>query len=219
MNRLPRGGFGTGFIVGLLIGLAVALAVALFINKTPVPFVNKLPQRTAEQDAAEAQRNRNWDPNAALTGKPAPRAGAASGPAIPAAVAPASRAETAPPAPAVVVPPAPTPAPALPPVAASRPARDPAALLSGQPSANAAPAVSFDYWVQVGAYNRAEDAEAQRARLGMLGQSAKVLEREQAGRTVYRVRIGPYEARDDAEALQAKLTAAGFESNLVRVER
>ena len=73
-----RGGFVMGLVVGLLVGLALALGVALYITKAPVPFVNKVPQRTAEQDSAEVERNRNWDPNAPLAGKgvarPAPPA-------------------------------------------------------------------------------------------------------------------------------------------------
>ena len=68
-----RGGFLIGLIVGLLVGLALALGVALYVAKVPIPFVNKVPQRTAEQDAAEAERNKNWDPNAPLNGKPAAR--------------------------------------------------------------------------------------------------------------------------------------------------
>ena len=70
----PRGGFVTGLVVGLLIGLGVALAVAVYITKAPVPFINKLPQRNADQDAAEAQKNRHWDPNAPLAGKNPARA-------------------------------------------------------------------------------------------------------------------------------------------------
>ncbi|MFX7910586.1 hypothetical protein ABTK30_20075, partial [Acinetobacter baumannii] len=45
----------------------------LYITKSPFPFTNKVPQRTAEQDAAEAERNRNWDPNAPLAGTGAAR--------------------------------------------------------------------------------------------------------------------------------------------------
>src|SRR5436853_152751 len=67
--RAQRGGFLIGLIVGLLIGLGAALAVALYVTKAPNPFVNKVPQRTPVQDAAEAERNRNWDPNAPLAGK------------------------------------------------------------------------------------------------------------------------------------------------------
>ena len=48
---------------------------------------------------------------------------------------------------------------------------------------------------------------------------AKLSEREQAGRTVYRVRVGPFEGRAQADAAIEKLQAAGVEATLVRVER
>ena len=63
-----RGSTLTGVIIGLVVGLGVALAVALYVSKVPVPFVDKLPQRSAEQDAAEAhRRNRQSDRNIALS--------------------------------------------------------------------------------------------------------------------------------------------------------
>jgi len=65
--KAQRGGFVMGLIVGLLLGLALALAVALYVTKVPVPFVNKVPQRGPEQNAAEIERNKNWDPNAPLS--------------------------------------------------------------------------------------------------------------------------------------------------------
>lgn len=207
-----RGGFVMGLVAGLLIGLAVALGVALYITKAPVPFIDKVPQRTAEQDSAETERNRSWDPNAPLAGKMAPRAGAAaSGTVSPSASAPAeaSRAPTA-----------------AAPASAARPApRDPAAILAGgaapaTPAKPGTPAADpFIYFVQAGAYTRADDAEQQRARLALVGQSAKVVEREQAGRTVYRVRLGPLPTRDEADALQVKLQEQKFEAQIVRVER
>ncbi|MBC7993981.1 MAG: sporulation protein, partial [Rhizobacter sp.] len=76
--RRQRGSFVIGLIVGVLVGLALALGVALYIAKVPVPFMNKVPQRTAEQDAAEVEKNKNWDPNSALHGKPAARPGASA---------------------------------------------------------------------------------------------------------------------------------------------
>ena len=69
MTSQQRGGFALGLIVGLLVGLALAIGVALYVTKVPVPFVNKVPQRTAEQDSAEAERNRSWDPNAPQIGR------------------------------------------------------------------------------------------------------------------------------------------------------
>lgn len=197
-----RGGFALGLIVGLLAGLALALAVALYITKAPVPFVNKVQSRSAEQDAAEAARNKDWDPNAPLTGKVVPRAGGsvavqATGPA--------------------------TTAPASAPPAATR---NPAAILEARTAPTAAaparPASGADamvYFVQAGAYVRADDADQQRAKLAMLGLDARVTEREQSGRTIFRVRLGPFERRDEAESAQARLSDARVESNLVRAER
>ncbi|MCK7491093.1 MAG: hypothetical protein MZW92_04500 [Comamonadaceae bacterium] len=88
--------------------------MALYITKAPVPFINKVPQRTAEQDSAEAERNKQLGPERAA-GRQAPagarRAGAPS--AAPAAgVAPAPR--------------RPRRQPAAP--RAGTPARDPAAI-------------------------------------------------------------------------------------------
>jgi cell division protein FtsN len=196
--KFERGGFALGLVVGLLVGLALALAVALYITKAPVPFVNKVPLRTPEQDAAEAERNKNWDPNAPLAPKVAR-------PPLPSASGAASAAATPP------APPAPD--------SAAKPARDPAAILSGAPLSTPTGPEAFTYLVQVGAFTRAEDAEAQRAKLAMQGFSAKVFEREQAGRVVYRVRIGPVDTKAEADALQSKLQSAGIEGQLVRVQK
>ncbi len=202
MKRPARGGFVVGLVVGLLVGLAAALAVALYVTKVPLPFINKVPQRTAEQDAAEVERNKNWDPNAAL-GSKAPAKPAAPGGAPPPVLPP-------PPAPALAPAPAPARAAAVPPPAAAVTAAPPAARPGGS---------GLIFFAQAGAYTRADDAEAQRAKLALLGLDARITEREQAGRTVYRVRVGPFEARAQADAALDKLQAAGVDSTLVRVER
>jgi cell division protein FtsN len=160
----------------------------------PVPFINKVPQRTAEQDAAEVERNKQWDPNAALVNKPAVRS------APPPAVAASTPVATA--------------APVAKPAVGNVPPASPAVVKSTKPGTDA-----FTYFVQVGAYSRADDAEQQRARIGLMGMSAKVTEREQSGRTVYRVRLGPFERKDEADAAQQRLAGNGVEAALVRVER
>ncbi|MCX2864063.1 SPOR domain-containing protein [Paucibacter sp. PLA-PC-4] len=213
-QRQQRGGFVLGLIVGLLLGLGIALGVALYITKVPIPFINKVPQRTADHDAQEAERNRNWDPNAALS--PRPGAKAASGVLSPAPVPATPPAATAPaPAPA---PASPTPITAAAPAASAKPiTTSPATATAPAKAASAADA--YLYFVQAGAYTRSDDAEQQRAKLAMQGFSAKVYEREQSGRVVFRVRIGPMDGRDEAEGLQRKVEAAGIEANLVRVQR
>ncbi len=189
-----RGGFAIGLIVGLLLGLTLALGVALYVTKVPVPFINKVPQRTADQDAAEAERNKRWDPNAPLANKPAVKAVPASAPSS--ALPPATRVQ-------------PTPL-----AVAAKPAASAAAVKSTKPGTDA-----FTYFIQVGAYARPEDAEQQRARVGLMGMPAKVSEREQSGRTVYRVRLGPFDRKDEADAVHERLTGNGVEAALVRVER
>ena len=223
-----RGGFALGFVVGLLVGLAVALGVALYVTKTPVPLMNKTQMRTPEQDAAEVERNKTWDPNAALAGKQAARAVAPV--PVPVPATPASDTAIVPRAPGPVLPPPTDAAKATPsPAAASRnvetpkSTRDAAAILNGGDSAADAKAPPgadpFIYFVQVGAYSKAEDAEQQRAKLALSGLRATVSEREQNGRTVHRVRLGPFDKKDDADAQTERARAIDPDASLVRVER
>jgi cell division protein FtsN len=224
------GGTILGIIIGVLVGLGAALAVAVYVTKVPVPFVNKTSGKgsSTEQDAAEAKKNKDWDPNAPLYGKnpakPNPAAAGVLG-TTPDATLPSATTSTA----AV---------PAKPAKAASAAAAKAAASAAGKPStadplgdlANAKTAAAtagstargadpFTYLVQAGAFRTPEDAESQRAKLGMLGMDAKVSEREQSGRTVYRVRVGPFGNKDDAEKAKEKLDGSGFDTALVRVQR
>jgi cell division protein FtsN len=206
MKLKQRGNTLVGVIIGVVVGLAAALAVAVYVTKVPVPFLNKAPGRSAEQDAAESRKNQNWDPNAPLYGKnpakplpPAPGVAATS----PAARASEAGKDRPPEAPAVVGRPAP-----------ADPLGELAAARTGSGGSD-----PFLYFVQAGAFRTAEDAEAQRAKLSLMGIEAKVTEREQSGRQVYRVRVGPFNSKDDADRQKEKLDAGGFDTALVRVQR
>ena len=88
-RQAQRGSTFLGIILGVVVGLAAALGVAIYVAKVPVPFVNKNTSRTSGQDAAEAQKNRDWDPNAPLRSrngaKPStPSSGVATGTVAPA---------------------------------------------------------------------------------------------------------------------------------------
>jgi len=52
-----------------------------------------------------------------------------------------------------------------------------------------------------------------------MGVEARVSEREQAGRTVYRVRVGPLQNRDAADRVKQRLDGEGFDAALVRVQK
>ena len=64
-HRIPlnsqRGGTVLGLIIGLVLGLAISLGVAVYVTKVPLPFMNKAQTRNADQDAAEVQKNKDWD--------------------------------------------------------------------------------------------------------------------------------------------------------------
>jgi len=210
-----RGGTLLGFVLGLVIGLIIALGVAMYVTKVPMPFSNKNQSRSADQDAVEAEKNKDWNPNGAIQSKPAtPEAPADATTANPAA------ATAGVPNPGAG---APTPAVTADPLAAaaSAPAASaPPPAATPQP-ANKAPATNdpFTYFVQAGAFKSAADADAQKAKLSMMGIEAKVSEREQAGRAIFRVRSGPFDDKDQAEKIKARLDANGMDAALVRVQR
>lgn len=77
----------------------------------------------------------------------------------------------------------------------------------------------YNYLVQAGAYNSMNDAEAQRARLSILGIESKITERDQSGRTIYRVRVGPFDSKDSADRVKERLDSSGNVSTLLRVQR
>ena len=225
MTTRQRGGTIVGFIFGLIVGLGVALAVVVYVMKVPVPFITKGGLRGPEQDAAEAEKNRNWNPNHMLAGKPAP-----ARPAEPAAPA---ASEAVAPTPSKVAEPKPDAKDAAKDAVAKnakdkdakdKDASKPAASADplgdfAKAKASTATAEPFEYFVQAGAFNTQPDADAQRAKLAMLGWEARVSEREQNGRAYFRVRVGPFAKRDDAAALKDKLDGTGVESALVRVQR
>jgi cell division protein FtsN len=219
MNNSQRGGTFLGFIMGLVLGLGLSLAVAIYVTKVPTPFSNKNQPRSSEQDSAETQKNKDWNPNTVLQ----PKAPAETPPVPPVST-------TAPAAPAVNGEAARKPADKAPaeaakseprPAVTADPLGDLAKAKSGLsiPATNSVTADPFDYVIQVGAYRTLADADAQKAKLALMGMDAKVSERDQSGRTVYRVRLGPYDDKAAAEKVRARLESNSIENTLVRVQR
>jgi cell division protein FtsN len=242
MKHRQRGNTAIGLIIGIVVGLGVALGIAVYVTKVPVPFMNKTQRGGADQDEAEARKNRDWNPNAPLSGKAArttPAQPATVGPLnpsasdttgsgpVPVTVAPDARGGSAASAARATRAPVPAevkaPATANAPSASSDPLGDLARSRAGAAPAAATAAAGdadpFMYFVQAGAFRSNDDADAQRAKLSLMGVEARVTEREQAGRTVYRVRAGPFNKKDDADRLKERLDNGGLESNLVRVQR
>ena len=203
-SNQQRGNTVLGLIMGVLIGLGGALAVAVYVTKVPVPFLNKNQPRSTDTDAAEAKKNKDWDPNAPLAGKnqvkPAPPVTIAPEPEV---VPNKAKASTDP----------------LGDLAKAKSAAKPSAEKPVAEKPVAGGVEPFNYFIQVGAFRTPEDAEQQRAKLSLMGFQAKVTEREQSGRTVYRVRLGPFDKKDDADTTKEKLDSQSVEAALVRVQR
>ncbi len=196
-----RGGTLLGVIVGLLVGLGIALGVALYVMKVPTPFNSKSTSRTPAQDAAEAQKNKDWNPNAALANK------ASSKPTDPAAPT--------------------TPAPAAAEPKNDTPPK-PQASSNGASQATSATSPSdtrptgdeaAEYYVQVGAFRNNDEAQALRGKLALSNFESKVMEREQSGQKVFRVRVGPFPNQAAGDKAKASLDAAGFDTIVVRAQR
>ena len=202
MRQQQRGGTILGFILGLLVGLGAAFAVAVYVSKIPVPFLTMDGDKAAPPRMPQA----DWNPNTALGGKVTPP------PVAPVEVKPEGV--------------APTETPAAQATASNDPLGDlakaqiaKAEKAEAAEKAKAAASDGFVYFVQVGAFRSQADADAQRAKLGLIGQQARVSEREQNGRPVYRVRIGPMAQRSEAEALKQQLGDTGIDAALVRIHQ
>ena len=229
-TKKQRGGTLLGLIIGLVVGLGLALAVAVYVTKVPVPFLNKGQTRNADQDAAETKKNKDWDPNAPLAGKPAAKPALTASTAAGKITADPSAADTKTPTAAETKPDAKTTAktenkPDAKPDFKSEVKTD-TKTGSNDPLGDLAKAKSsaagidpFTYFIQAGAYRTSEDAETQRAKLSLSGIEAKVTEREQAGRPIFRVRVGPFDKKDDADKTKERLDATGLDTALVRVQR
>lgn len=87
-----------------------------------------------------------------------------------------------------------------------------------QAAAAAAPARDDGarYLLQAGAFGASGDAEAVKARIALLGLSARVESAQVDGRTVYRVRMGPYGSAGELAEAKRKLADGGLPALAIR---
>ncbi|MFA0924237.1 SPOR domain-containing protein [Xanthomonas fragariae] len=198
------------------------------------PYVDRAQAESARLQAVKVRSDVNAQvvtldahaaaPASAAAPTPAPAAKPSSSIAAASTTAPA-KTERLPPEPAkqVTVAPKPAeaskPAPAKPEVAKvepakPEPAKPTAAAAPAAPSAPAASGVGFA--VQLGAFGRAEDADALRDRVRAAGFSAFVEQVRTDKGELNRVRVGPVANRGDAEQLRAQVAAKVGISGMVR---
>jgi len=233
-----------GIVLGLIVGLAIAVVVALYITRAPTPFVDKVAPPAASGAGADQQYDPNRALQGKSPGQPVPQAAQNpppnTAPGQPAAqggkpnapglleepqiveVPPASSATSSAPAQAqqeggAAAPAKKPPQTANAPAGGSTPAPQhannapaPAPASAGNAQANTG------YFLQVGSYRTAADAEQQRARLAFQGFESKVTQRDASGTTYYRVRIGPFSKFEDMNATRQRLSEAGVDTAVIR---
>ncbi|MEZ0471726.1 SPOR domain-containing protein [Luteimonas salinilitoris] len=74
------------------------------------------------------------------------------------------------------------------------------------------------YLLQAGAFSASGDAEALKARIALLGLSARVESAEIGGKTMYRVRMGPYGTASELAAAKRKLGDGGLPAMAIKVQ-
>ena len=79
--------------------------------------------------------------------------------------------------------------------------------------------VNTGYFLQVGAYKTAADAEQQRARLAFQGFESKVTQRDAGGVTYYRVRVGPFAKFETMNSARQRLSDAGVDTAVIRFSK
>ncbi|MFZ9098750.1 MAG: SPOR domain-containing protein, partial [Burkholderiaceae bacterium] len=196
----------------------VALAVAVYVTRSELPFVDRgLTGDATEQ--ASGQATSDWNPNASVVQNVPP----AGQPEVSTAPPPAAPASDALVAPAVGSDPlgdlakqklatASAPVVTLPPTNAVG-----AGLSEQAPAVRGERPANVVFFVQIGAFAVADDAEAQRARVAMMGIDARVSTTLSNERTLYRVRSGPYRTRTDADAVRNQLEQQRIEGAVVSV--
>lgn len=74
------------------------------------------------------------------------------------------------------------------------------------------------YILQAGAFGGSGDAEATKARIALLGLSARVEAAQIRGKTVYRVRMGPYGSASELAEAKQKLASGGLPAMAIKAQ-
>lgn len=74
------------------------------------------------------------------------------------------------------------------------------------------------YLLQAGAFGASGDAESTKAKIALLGLSARVESAQISGKTVYRVRMGPYGSASELAEAKQKLASGGLPAMAIKAQ-
>jgi cell division protein FtsN len=190
VKKKAAGGTLLGMFIGLVIGVGMAAGVVWYLNKSPLPFVEKA-QPPARADAASNGKSGQPSQPLALPGKP--------GDPIP-----EKRFQFY---------------DILPGKADAVPDKAPQAdSKKEQPKdkKEESKESKTPLFLQAGSFSTAQDADNQKAKLAFMGIEAVVQQVMIQDKTFYRVRVGPYTKIDELNKVRAELAKSGIEAQLAK---
>ncbi|MDA8256189.1 MAG: SPOR domain-containing protein [Betaproteobacteria bacterium] len=191
---LKKSGGGTllGVFIGLVIGVLLSFGVVWLLNKSPLPFQNKYEGAPRERPATPGGAATAPQTPAALPGKPGDKATERQRFDFYNILEGKQ--------PAVPAAPAATPAPA-----------------TGAPAAEARPAAVEVFFLQVGSFQKAADADNLKAKLALTGLDATVQEVNIPEKgSMHRVRVGPFRGTDEMNRARALLSQSGVQGTVIK---
>ena len=90
---------------------------------------------------------------------------------------------------------------------------------SADSSASSAAKSDTQYYLQVGAFTKRADADAQKATLAIQGIQAQLSEVTSEGNTLWRVRVGPFGSAEESNPLREKLNGIGIKPTLIKTSK
>lgn len=194
-----------GIVIGVVLGLATALGVALYFAKVPGPFVQRDDPARASEAAARQQASS--------------KSGASPRDAMPSK----SETQTAPPPQDATTARATAQHPGEKPrfefygilAGTEKPAKD-----KEVKAVTASPEKPVEhFYLQIGAFPRADDADNLKAKLALAGIEAKIKTAELAdGKVWHRVRVGPFENVGEVDRVRARLKENQMQGALIKVQ-
>ena len=196
-RKKSGGGTLIGMFIGLVLGVGIAAGVVWYLNKSPLPFVDKVqPPAKVEANGKNGQPAQPGQP-LALPGKP--------GDPVPEKrfqfydILP-GKADAVP-------------------DKAPKPDAKPAETKKDEKKDEKKEEVKESktpLFLQAGSFSTAQDADNQKAKLAFMGIEAVVQQVMIQDKTFYRVRVGPYTKIDELNKVRAELAKSGIEAQLAK---
>jgi cell division protein FtsN len=204
-KKKSGGGTLIGMFIGLVLGVGAAAGVVWYMNKSPLPFVDKSPPPRSEiAAAATAAANGKAAEPMALPGKPGdpiPEKRFQFYDILPGKTDAVPNKE------------------GKPVVAKEEPKKEEAKKdepKKEEKKAEEPKESKQPLFLQAGSFSTAQDADNQKAKLAFMGVEAVVQQVMVQDKTYYRVRVGPYTKIDELNKTRTELAKSGIDSSLAK---